>query len=132
MKTSTIICKDYPYKNNPEKYSKTLTIVIDIENWRILTPSMIERTEDETEGTDTYCLDQEKWKNTAVVILEQPSKTGRKYLVISRNKEVEKALKEALMVSLSFEEMVTRVKALVEMMKMLDLEKKELYEWMNK
>jgi len=125
MKTTRIVCKDYPYKNNPEKNLKTLTIVIDIENWRILKPSRIERTEDETEGTDTYCLNQEKWKKTAVVILEQPSKVGRRYLVTSRNKEVEKAIKEVLMMSLSFEEMVLRVKALVEIMKMLDLEKKD-------
>lgn len=127
IKITTTVCRGYPYKNEPKTQAKTKAILIDTEEWKILTPTSMERSLDKTKGRDVYCLEPEKWKNIAIVIIEQPSRARRRYKVVSRDKEVERALKEALMVAISFPEMEARVKAVVEMMKMLS-HKKEVVE----
>jgi len=126
IKITTTECRGYPYKNEPKTQAKTKAILIDTEEWKILTPTSMERTLDKTRGRDVYCLEPEKWKNIAIVIIEQPSRARRRYKVITRDKEVERALKEALMVSVSFQEMESRIKSAVEMMKMLASKKETI------
>ena len=126
IKITTTVCKGYPYKNEPKTQAKTKAILIDTEEWKILTPTSMERTLDKTRGRDVYCLEPEKWRNIAIVIIEQPSRARRRYRVISRDKDIERALKEALMVSVSFQEMEIRIKSVVEMMKMLSAKKETI------
>ena len=75
--TQTKICKRYYYRNCIKTPGFTETIVI--LDGKVLKPSSVRRSRTGAHGEDIYCLSEEEWNRTWVIVFEQ-SNSGRPYV----------------------------------------------------
>jgi len=115
-------CVEFEYRYTLRTGARTRHYVIDAESWKILKPVRRERSKSRAHGEDIYCLDEEVWRRTLIVVLKR-SNSGRLYhRVYVDNPEIEEYARELemmLMLCSDFEEMEETVKKFVDVKRLL-------------
>lgn len=114
-----IECKKFYYRNNRSNQGRSLALVIDTKNWKILTPTRVERTEDGTHGHDVYCLDN--WGNMMIVWLERSNSGKISYSINTKEETAIKELSMLLSTAESFEDMLKIVERYVRIMYLMNI-----------
>jgi hypothetical protein len=71
------VCKEFYYRNCIKTPAFTETVVL--MDGKVLKPSKVYRSKTGAHGTDVYCLTEEEWQRTWVIVFEQ-SNSGKPYV----------------------------------------------------